>query len=294
MLDWNREDFQRIEQRLAAYVDGEDALHKTLVEAMRYSLTAGGKRLRPMLTLAFCRLCGGAAEDALPFACAVEMIHTYSLIHDDLPCMDNDDLRRGHPTNHRVYGEGMAVIAGDALQALAFDVMLRPEVLAAVGAERAARAAHTLAVCAGAYGMCGGQAIDLLSEGHAIPLETLREMDNEKTGALISAAVQMGCIIAGAGAAQMAAAERYARSLGLAFQIVDDLLDLAGNAEEMGKATGSDAANGKCTYVSLLGKEKAAELAQAATAEAVAALEAFSGDTATLQRLAVELATRKS
>ena len=134
------------------------------------------------------------------------MIHTYSLIHDDLPCMDNDDLRRGHPTNHRVYGEGMAVIAGDALQALAFDVMLRPEVLAAVGAERAARAAHTLAVCAGAYGMCGGQAIDLLSEGHTIPLETLQEMDNEKTGALISSAVQMGCIIAGAGAAQMAAA----------------------------------------------------------------------------------------
>jgi len=295
MLDWNQKDLQKIEARLAAYVEEKgDPLHTSIRSSMRYSLMAGGKRLRPLLTLAFCRLCGGDPEAALPFACAVEMIHTYSLIHDDLPCMDDDAMRRGRPTNHCVYGEGLAVVAGDALQALAFEVMLRPEALAAVGADRAAKAAQILAACAGAYGMCGGQAIDLLSEGKEIPIETLREMDREKTGALISAAVRMGCVIAGADEKQLAAAERYALALGLAFQIVDDLLDLEGDAEAMGKATGSDAAHAKCTYVSLLGKERAEALVESVTAEAVDALREFPGATEDLEQLALALAKRRS
>ena len=295
MLDWNQNDLQKIEALLAAYVEDQgEPLHTEILSSMRYSLMAGGKRLRPLLTLAFCRLCGGDAEAALPFACAVEMIHTYSLIHDDLPCMDDDAMRRGRPTNHCVYGEGLAVVAGDALQALAFDVMLRPQTLQLAGAERAAKAAQILAECAGARGMCGGQAIDLLAEGKKISIETLREMDREKTCALIDAAVRMGCVVAGANEEQLAAAKRYAMALGLAFQIVDDLLDLEGDAEMMGKATGSDAAHEKCTYVSLLGKSRAEELVKSMTEEAVDALAAFHEGTEPLKALALALAKRQS
>ena len=213
-----------IEQKLEELLPKEHCRYERLIEAMRYSLLDGGKRVRPTLVLEFCRLCGGDVQAALPFACAVEMIHTYSLIHDDLPCMDNDDLRRGKPSNHKAYGEDTALLAGDGLLTLAFATMLSPESLAAVGADCAAEAAFQLASAAGIHGMVGGQEIDLRSEGKAISLETLQEMDEKKTGALILASARMGCALAGADERQRDAAEHYACAIGLAFQIVDDIL----------------------------------------------------------------------
>ena len=220
-------------------------------EAMAYSLFVGGKRIRPVLALGFCQLCGGAPEQALPFACAVEMVHTYSLIHDDLPCMDDDDMRRGKPTNHKVYGEAMALLAGD------------------------------------------GQCIDLDSEGKDVGLSLLREMDQGKTVALISAACQMGCVAAGAGEAQLESARRYAEGVGMAFQIRDDILDVLGDAATLGKNVGMDSARDKRNYVSLLGVEEAQRLVEQFTAQAEQALEDFPGDTAFLKELARSLATRE-
>ena len=283
-----------IEDALKSYVAGEDELHRELYRAMSYSLLSGGKRIRPVLVLEFCQLCGGTPEDALPFACAVEMVHTYSLIHDDLPCMDNDDMRRGRASSHKVFGEAMALLAGDGLLTLAFETMLSPEALRLSGAQRAAEAAGLLARAAGARGMVGGQAVDLQSEGKQIPLSTLQAMDEGKTGALIAAAAQIGCV-AGDGTADMLnAAESYAKAIGLAFQIVDDILDVTGDAAVLGKKTGADSLNQKCTYVTLLGLERAGEAVQELTDRAVSALSAFQGDTSYLRELAQELARRKS
>lgn len=258
-------------------------------EAMRYSLLCGGKRIRPALTLAFCELCGGQLEDALPFACAVEMVHTYSLIHDDLPCMDDDDLRRGKPANHKVYGEDIALLAGDGLLTKAFEAALSHK-----NESAAAKAGLELARFAGDGGMVGGQCIDLKSEGQEAGLELLRTMDEKKTVALIAAACRMGCIAAGAGERELAAAERYADGLGMAFQIRDDVLDVLGDAGKLGKNTGMDSARDKRNYVSLLGVERAQELVKEYTEQAVSALESFSGDRAFLRELAESLAVRES
>lgn len=258
-------------------------------EAMAYSLFVGGKRIRPVLALGFCQLCGGAPEQALPFACAVEMVHTYSLIHDDLPCMDDDDMRRGKPTNHKVYGEAMALLAGDGLLTKAFETALS----FAGPAEDAVRGARILAQCAGAAGMVGGQCIDLDSEGKDVDLSLLREMDQGKTVALISAACQMGCVAAGAGEAQLESARRYAEGVGMAFQIRDDILDVLGDAATLGKNVGMDSARDKRNYVSLLGVEEAQRLVEQFTAQAEQALESFPGDTAFLKELARSLATRE-
>ena len=289
-------EIQEIEKALQSYLPQllpqENDLRKTLFESMEYSLMAGGKRIRPQLVLEFCSLCGGSREQAMPFACALEMIHSYSLIHDDLPCMDDDDLRRGKPTNHKVYGEAAALLAGDALLTLAFETMLSPESIAAAGAERAARAAGELARAAGAHGMVGGQIIDLESEGKQVPLEVLEKMDEGKTGALILAACRMGCILGGASPAQMQAAEIYARSIGLAFQIQDDLLDVTGDAALLGKNTGMDSARGKSTYVSLLGVEKARETVERLTRTAVDALAVFGEKAQPLAELALALQNR--
>ena len=216
-------------------------------EAMAYSLFVGGKRIRPVLALGFCQLCGGAPEQALPFACAVEMVHTYSLIHDDLPCMDDDDMRRGKPTNHKVYGEAMALLAGDGLLTKAFETALS----FAGPAEDAVRGARILAQCAGAAGMVGGQCIDLDSEGKDVDLSLLREMDQGKTVALISAACQMGCVAAGAGEAQLESARRYAEGVGMAFQIQDDILDYTRGAHT-GKPSNNDLREHKITLPLLL------------------------------------------
>lgn len=255
-------------------------------ESMRYSLLAGGKRIRAMLCLAFCELCGGDAKAALPYACALEMVHAYSLIHDDLPCMDDDDLRRGKPTNHKVYGESIALLAGDGLLTKAFELSL----------ERAtpadAKAALLLSRCIGDEGMVGGQCADLTTEGAEVDLDLLHFMDEGKTVALIRAACQMGCVAGGGDKSALTAAEEYAEGLGMAFQIRDDILDVTGETEKLGKNTGMDTMREKRNYVSLLGLEKAQQLVGDYTNRAVSALSAFSGDTAFLRDLATTLAER--
>lgn len=276
-----------LEQSLPAPSEG--ALTAPVMDSMRYSVFVGGKRIRPVMALAFCRLCGGKPEEALPFACAVEMVHTYSLIHDDLPCMDDDDLRRGRPTNHKVFGEAMALLAGDGMLTKAFETALS----FSGPSEDTLRGARILAQCAGAQGMVGGQCIDLDSEGKTVDLDLLREMDLGKTVALISAACQMGCVAAGAGEDVLENARRYAEGVGMAFQIRDDILDVLGDAASLGKNVGMDAARDKRNYVSLLGVEKAQRLVDSFTAQAEQALDAFPGDTGFLRELARSLATRE-
>ena len=276
-----------LEQSLPAPSEG--ALTAPVMDSMRYSVFVGGKRIRPVMALAFCRLCGGKPEEALPFACAVEMVHTYSLIHDDLPCMDDDDLRRGRPTNHKVFGEAMALLAGDGLLTKAFETALS----FSGPSEDTLRGARILAQCAGAQGMVGGQCIDLDSEGKTVDLDLLREMDLGKTVALISAACQMGCVAAGAGEDVLENARRYAEGVGMAFQIRDDILDVLGDAASLGKNVGMDAARDKRNYVSLLGVEKAQSLVDSFTAQAEQALDAFPGDTGFLRELARSLAARE-
>lgn len=283
---------KRIEAALSHFVPETDKLYRTVTDAMRYSLLDGGKRVRAILTLEFCKLCGGTEEAAMPFACAVEMIHAYSLIHDDLPCMDNDDMRRGKPSNHKVFGENYALLAGDGLLTKAFETALSSEAFNVAGVERAAKAAAVLAQCAGEYGMVGGQCIDLETEDKSVSVDVLREKDTGKTANLIMAACMMGCIAAGADEKLVAAAKEYALHIGLAFQIRDDILDVTGNAEELGKNIGIDAQNGRCTYVSLLGLEEAQSLVDRYTAIALSALDCFDGDTEYLRTFAVQLAKR--
>ena len=276
-----------IEPALVKYLDAasrEDAV----AGAMTYSLTAGGKRIRPALTLAFCRACGGDWEKALPLACALEMIHTYSLIHDDLPCMDNDDMRRGKPSCHKAFGEDTALLAGDGLLTAAFQTILSAD----LPAETIRQADLALARAAGPAGMIGGQVMDLANEGRAVDAARLRETDMLKTGALIRAAAAMGCIAAGAPEELRKAADRYAADIGLAFQIVDDILDTVGDPAALGKAVGSDAANDKSTYVTLLGLEGAKAEAERLRASAVDALAAFGPEADALRELAGLLAGR--
>lgn len=285
-------DLSYIEQELMNYLPEDDGYVGTLVSSMRYSLTAGGKRIRPQLVLAFAELCSGSREAAMPFACAIEMIHTYSLIHDDLPCMDNDDMRRGKPTNHKVFGEAAALLGGNSLLTHAFEVVLSDNAIRLNGTEKCVEAGRLLARSAGVNGMLGGQIIDLESENKQVSVEHLRIMDEKKTGALIKAACLLGCISAGADEEQKSAAAEYAENIGLAFQIVDDILDVVSDAETLGKPIGSDKENNKSTYVSLLGIDKCRELSSELTDKAIEALSAFDGDTSFLSSLAVSLRDR--
>ncbi len=257
-------------------------------EAMLYSLKNGGKRVRPMLVLEFCRACGGNVESAIPFACALEMIHTYSLIHDDLPCMDNDDFRRGKPSCHKQFDYATALLAGDGLLTLAFSVAAGAE----LPPETVVKAVKLLSDCAGHLGMIGGQTMDLQHEGILISLESLRKTDALKTGRLIYAACTLGCLVAGADEKQLNAAEIYAESIGLAFQIVDDLLDITSTSEELGKPVGSDESNMKSTYPSLLGFERSKELVNELTHKAVDAVSVFGDESGFLADYAVKLAVR--
>ena len=261
---------------------------KPLYESITYSLLAGGKRLRPMLAFEFCRICGRDWKQAAPFAAAVEMIHTYSLIHDDLPCMDNDDYRRGRLTNHKVYGEAMAVLAGDALLTDAFAMAARAEL---PQPEQMARAIAVLAECAGSNGMVGGQVLDIMSEERELTEQEVLDIQSRKTGCLIHAACALGAIAGGASQQQYEAACQFAAGLGLAFQIRDDMLDVIGTQEELGKATGVDTQ--KNTFVRLYGLEKCEELVQKYTDYALDALSAFE-DTDQLRQLAVELIQRRA
>ena len=241
-------------------------------EAMAYSVEIGGKRVRPILTLEFCRMCGGNIIDAIPFACAIEMIHTYSLIHDDLPCMDDDDYRRGKESCHKKYGYANAVLAGDALLTYAFQIASD----AGVNPSIALLAVRLLSEYAGIYGMIGGQNMDLQNEQtDDVKLDTIKFTHKLKTGALIRCACELGCTVAGASNKQILAAREYAENFGIAFQIVDDILDVVGTPEELGKKVGVDAENNKATYVTLLGIEEAKNLAKKHTEKALKALDAF-------------------
>ena len=282
-----------INDNLGKYLPGKDILQKSVIDAMEYSLAAGGKRVRPILTLAFCEACGGYVENALPFACAVEMVHTYSLIHDDLPCMDNDFLRRGRPANHIANGEAMAPLAGDALLTRAFEVMLCDETIKLVGAEAAAMAAGCLARSIGVLGMIGGQVIDLESEEKNLTQVALDKMHSLKTGALITAAAKIGCIAAQANKNEILAAQSYANSIGLAFQIMDDILDVTSTSDELGKNVGSDLAAQKSTYVSCMGIEKSKRTVLQLTENAIKSLKVFGDKKEFLQIFAQDLSKRK-
>ena len=260
-------------ERVEAALDGSLAPERpeSLREAMRYSLLAGGKRLRPILCLAACELAGGDGGLAMPTAVALEMIHTMSLIHDDLPAMDDDDLRRGRPTNHKVYGEAVAILAGDALLTRAFEmVSLRSP---GVPPDRLLKVVGELSLVAGAPGLVGGQVVDLESEGKDVDLDTLEYIHLHKTGALLSACVITGATIGGADEALIAALRVYARGIGLAFQIIDDILDITASSEVLGKTAGKDLIADKTTYPKLLGLEESRRRADALVSEAKAVLK---------------------
>ena len=247
-----------------------DQPQKPLFEAVEYSLLAGGKRLRPIFALDFCRMCGGDWKNAAPFAAAIEMIHTYSLIHDDLPSMDNDDFRRGRPTNHKVYGEALAILAGDALLTDAFMIAASAKLL---NPADMAKAIGLMAEGAGSLGMVGGQVLDIMSEERELNVQEVLDIQSRKTGCLIHIACCLGVIAGGGSQEQLEAAGKFAADLGLAFQIRDDLLDVIGTQEEMGKGVGTDAA--KNTFVKLYGLEKCEELVQQYTKSAIEALDVF-------------------
>lgn len=263
----------------------DDVPQKRLMESMRYSLLAGGKRIRPVLVLEFCRVCGGDWKKALPFAAAIEMVHTYSLIHDDLPCMDNDDYRRGRLTNHKVYGEAQAVLAGDALLTAAFDTIAGAD----VSSNTAIKIVRILASASGEKGMVGGQILDIDGEKQTLSEDGVYAIHRRKTGALICAACCMGAAAAGADENGMQAAARYAEAIGLAFQIRDDMLDVVGDAKKLGKATNAD--GNKNTFVSLYGLQRCEELIEEENKKALAALEVFE-DRWFLTELAQMLAAR--
>jgi geranylgeranyl diphosphate synthase type II len=287
-----KERAQLIDRELAISVDEPAGAAANLFEAMRYSLLAGGKRLRPVLALASCEAVGGKIDAAMGLACAIEMIHTYSLIHDDLPCMDDDDFRRGRPTNHKVYGEAIATLAGDALLTDAFKVLVRKSANSAepkIVLETIAELAHA----AGSAGMVGGQVIDLLGEGKSKTIEELEELHAKKTGALFLASVRGGARLGGASDTQIEALEGYARALGLAFQVVDDLLDVQGTPEQMGKRTQKDQERGKATYPAILGIERSVDLARELESRAHRALENFDANVEPLRHIATFVVERK-
>ena len=276
-------------KRVYEVTDGQ----QLVTDAMRYSIENGGKRVRPILTLEFCRLCGADALEAIDFACAVEMIHTYSLIHDDLPCMDNDDYRRGKPSCHKKFGEEYALLAGDGLLTLAFETAAHTD--KSIDSKSIVKAVEVLSNLAGIAGMVGGQVLDLQSEGTVPTLEKLQTIDRLKTGALIKAAVLLGCYAANeTDQNKIAAAEKYAQCIGLAFQIQDDILDVTSDCETLGKPVGSDIKNDKITYVSLMGIENAKKEVDRLTDEAVKSLEAFNTDTCFLKEFALLLAKRNN
>lgn len=279
-----------VDTALEGYFKAADIPQAGLAEAMRYSLLAGGKRIRPTLVLEFCRISGGDIDSALPAACAIEMLHTYSLIHDDLPCMDNDSLRRGRPTNHVIYGECTATLAGDALQAEAFGTILR----SGLPAKNRSDCAEILAGAAGLDGMCGGQYLDMLGEGKRLSEQELTEINSRKTGALLVAACQMGVAAAGGSELMLDAAGHFGAAVGMAFQIRDDMLDVISTDEKLGKSVGSDEKENKNTYMALLGAEGCERTVKRLTEFAKNILSEAFTDTLFLGALADSLAERQN
>lgn len=278
-----------VDSRLEVLLEGQEKAVQDLTDAMRYSTMIGGKRIRPVLVLEFCRVCGGDPDHALDLACALEMIHTSSLIHDDMPCMDNDDMRRGQPSCHRKFGENTALLAGDALEAYAFEVAAGAD----LPAKAVVEAVKLLAKATGPYGMLGGQIMDVENESRDdVALDRLEATHRKKTGALIRVACELGCIAAGASKELRKAAVEYGTNLGLAFQVCDDILDVTGNELLLGKPVGSDEEEEKATYVTLLGLDGAKQTAKDYTDRAYQALEAFD-ENGFLRDLTESLLTRE-
>lgn len=285
---------QLVETAFDQFVPQANGDFKDHIDAMRYSLLAGGKRIRPILCLASARAIAGISiedQDILPTACALECIHTYSLVHDDLPAMDNDDLRRGKATNHVLYGEAGAILAGDGLLTWAFDLLSNPA-HGNLDADKKLRITHCISRAAGSFGMVGGQALDIATENTSFPFKTLQTIHRSKTGALITASVIAGGIAAGASHAQLNSLENYGNQIGLAFQIVDDLLNATSTTEQLGKAAGSDAELGKATYPSYFGIEETRKRAKKAVEEAKNCLADFDNKARPLRLLADYIYTR--
>jgi geranylgeranyl diphosphate synthase type II len=284
----------QVDETIEALIPDDETYPPVLFQAVRYSLLAGGKRLRPILCLAAAEAVGGKGEAVMPLACAIEMIHTYSLIHDDLPAMDNDDYRRGRLTSHKMFGEDIAILAGDALLTEAFQIMTRRELMPGIPPERLLDVAREVAEAAGWFGMVGGQVLDVQSEGKEVDLETLHAIHRKKTEAMILVSVRAGAILAGAPETSLAALSDYGRRIGLAFQIADDILNVEGDRTLLGKGTGSDAARGKVTFPALMGIEASRARAEQLVAEAVAALDPFDEKAEPLRRIARYVLERSS
>lgn len=291
MNDMTANEYKKyVDAKLSEYFKPSGLSYDGLLESMHYSLTAGGKRIRPMLVLEFCRISGGNIEKTLPVACAIEMLHTYSLIHDDLPCMDNDSLRRGKPTNHVVYGECTATLAGDALQAEAFGTIARSQ----LPAEARVTCVEILADAVGSDGMCAGQYLDMVGEHKLLSEDELNDINSRKTGSLLTAACRMGVAAAGGNKAMLEAAAQYGACVGAAFQIRDDILDVISTSEELGKPVGSDAQEQKNTYMALLGEDKCMQMIEKLTDQAKNAIAGAFEDTKFLCELADSMVTRKN
>jgi len=290
-----KERCQLVDSALDKYLPKENELPSVLHKAMRYSVFAGGKRVRPILLLAACEAVGGDINNALPAACAMEMIHTYSLVHDDLPAMDNDDFRRGRPTSHKVFGEATAILAGDALLTEAFILLSNQEAADSVEPGKMLQVIGEIGRCAGSRGMIGGQVVDMESEGKPeIDFATVQYIHTRKTGALIKASILAGALLGGADQASEKALVKYGEAVGLAFQIADDILDIEGTTEEIGKDAGSDQERGKATYPAIIGltesKRRAAELVDVA----LKALAGFDDKADPLREIAAYIVKRKS
>ncbi|MEW9080387.1 polyprenyl synthetase family protein [Terrisporobacter glycolicus] len=279
-----KEKINYIETLLNEYMPKEEGYQQTIMQAMNYSLEAGGKRLRPILTLESCKIVGGKEEDAIPFAVAIEMIHTYSLIHDDLPALDNDDLRRGKPTNHKVFGEAMATLAGDALLNYAFEIMLSSSI-DKKDSNKYLKAINEIAKHAGIYGMIGGQVVDVESENKIIDKEKLDFIHLNKTAAMIIGCMRAGAIIGGASEEELEKVTKYGKNIGLSFQIVDDILDITGDEVKLGKPIGSDIENHKSTYPSLLGLEKSRQIARQLIEDGKSSIDGLSSEIDFLNQL---------
>ncbi len=283
-----------IDRAIAGYLPGDEGSPEIIFQAVRYSVLAGGKRLRPILCLAAAEAVGGKCGPILPVACAIELIHTYSLIHDDLPAMDNDDYRRGRPTSHKVFGDDIAILAGDALLTEAFRLMSRRDLMPGMPPERLLDAIGEIAEAAGFCGMVGGQALDVRSEGEKVDLDTLHRIHRMKTGAMIRVSLRTGAILSGASDEQVDSLSRYGEQIGLAFQIVDDILNVEGDRALLGKGTGSDEARGKVTFPALMGVEASRMQVDALIREALYSLAFFDDRAEPLRRIARYLPERKS
>lgn len=294
LREYLKEKGKMVEEALDKYLPKESEMPVALHKAMRYSMMAGGKRIRPILCIASCEAVGGKIKNVLPVACALEMVHTYSLIHDDLPAMDNDDFRRGRPTNHKVFGEAVAILAGDALLTEAFEIMTDFNLRKTIRADAILDVISDLARAAGSFGMVGGQVVDMESEGVKIDLPTLEYLHTRKTGALILTSVKGGAKIGGGADGEIEVLTRYGECLGLAFQIADDILDIEGSQDEIGKDVGSDQEKGKATYPSIIGMAASKERASELIDMAIDSLRGFDEKAEPLREIAKYVVERRS